>query len=84
VAYPRAVGLRYLAAFPEHAHETILLESSGLTRLTRGPRASAVLLQRAMAESCRQDFLAGRTVTLDGWILALSEASLCGLLALRS
>ena len=80
----RAVGRRYLERFPEQASRALLLENSGLA-VRHGQLLNGEAVSRAAIDRRRkQDFLAGNTVILDGWILAQSEASLCALLALSA
>jgi len=74
----RAIGRRYLARYPAEADADLLKESlfSGLN--DTGPAGLRVRL----AERRRQEFAAGQTVILDGWILARSELRACALLTL--
>jgi hypothetical protein len=39
-------------------------------------------LRRALAERVAEDFADGRWVELDGWLVSLTEARLCGIVAL--
>jgi len=83
----RSVGWRYLERFPEQASRERLLEDAGLAALPGDlpgdePLLVGSLLKAALNQRREQDFLAGDTVILGGWILARSEASLCALLAL--
>lgn len=45
---------------------------------------SPVFLRQRLNEQVTRDFAAGRTVTLDGWILAVTEARQCALYSLLS
>lgn len=78
----RALGRRYLARFPDHADRALLLRRSGLADFPGDPPTEATLLKTALDHRRKQDFLAGDTVILDGWMLAQSEVCLCALLAL--
>ncbi|MFC6671849.1 hypothetical protein [Marinobacterium aestuariivivens] len=78
----RAIGRRYLERFPERANPALLLEHSGLAMRQNPPPGGGAGSKTAIDQRRRQDFLAGNTVILEGWILAQSEASLCALLAL--
>lgn len=78
----RALGRRYLERFPERANFALLLGHSGLTVRHGQPPQGMDWSIAAIDQRRKQDFLAGHTVILDGWMLARSEASLCALLAL--
>lgn len=77
-----AVGRRYLARFPDQADCALLLERSGLAGFQSNLPTETTWLKKALDQRRKQDFLAGDTVTLDGWILAQSEVCLCALLVL--
>ena len=85
-ASARTVGRVYLA---HHAAEgdpiTLLaaIEAAGEIGgcLAASPLDSAALA-RAVAEAVRDDYLCRRTIRLDGWVLARTEARLCALTAL--
>lgn len=63
-ASARAIGRRYLSAYPQEADLNLLVSRLSLSDLG---------LQN------QKDFAEGRTVVVDGWILGLTEARLCGL-----
>src|SRR5690606_29257250 len=78
------VGRRYLALAHEPADAAALA-----ARVAGNPRgyarlcaADAVALRALVARQERRDFAAGRTVTVDGWVLSLTEARLCAIAAL--
>jgi hypothetical protein len=84
-ASARGVGRAYLAATPAEA---------SVARLTAGVLASlpatssdvsdadADELRAVLADVIREDFRTERTVVVEGWILARTEARLCALAAL--
>jgi hypothetical protein len=82
----RAVGRAYLAAHPEDADPARLLHlleevppvGRALARRHADPRAIA----SAVGEAVRDDFVARRTVKLEGWVLSQTEARLCALCSL--
>jgi hypothetical protein len=76
------LGREYLAITPEESTRFELL-----SRLTEGwqkPAQALALpaLHTALREQLRVDFLAGRTLRVNGWLLARSEARLAALAAL--
>lgn len=73
----REIGRRYLAQFPEES-DPRRLEAN---LLRREDRLSAARMRARLAERRRNDFAAGRTVLINGWILAQSEVRACALLA---
>jgi hypothetical protein len=81
---PAVVGREYLALAPGEADARDLTALIA-ARLPGGHRALArdTGRLRATVDRCvRADFAAGRVVTVDGWILAATEARLCALAAL--
>jgi DNA-binding IclR family transcriptional regulator len=78
-ASARAIGRAYLAAVPAEADAARI---AALLALGPASGASPAALRRRMAARLRADFAAGRTIVLDGWLLAESEARLCALVAL--
>lgn len=73
------IGMLYRAAWPEensiHAMVNRLLDSrSPAARAAAGPALAGHLSRQIAA-----DFAAGRTLILDGWVLALTEARQCAL-----
>ncbi len=81
-----AVGTAYLKAFPMDADAELLLNaiSADETICRRlDPHCSDPEgLALAIAEAVRADFIHRRTVKLDGWVVAQTEARLCALAAL--
>lgn len=80
-----AVGEAYLAAFPKEASAGKLigaLETENgwqpLELASTGKRKFNQLVKRSVTD----DFRAGKTVLLDGWMLARTEARLCALVSL--
>lgn len=70
----QAVGKAYLAQSPATAdalRAQILMQSSPVT--------SASGTSRLIAEAVQQDFVNGRTIILNGWVLSLTEARQCAL-----
>ena len=73
----RLIGDRLIEQAATPADPAALLHDTGLDPSWPGDRMLAALRERRAL-----DFAAGRTVALDGWILARCEAALCQLLAL--
>ena len=74
----RAVGRAYLGVRPAEDGETRLvrlLRSRPEWRSVSSPADA----RRALARAGRDDFAAGRLVSVDGWYLAESEARACAL-----
>ena len=85
MASATAVGRAYLAAYPAQASVEALTADlvGGLTAVTPQWRTlSKTELQAALRAQIRSDFAAERTVKLQGWLVSLTEAQLCGLAAL--
>lgn len=85
MASATAVGRAYLAAYPAQASVEALTADlvGGLTAVTPQWRTlSKTELQAALRAQIRRDFAAERTVKLQGWLVSLTEAQLCGLAAL--
>jgi hypothetical protein len=82
----RVVGRAYLATHPDEADPVQLLAAieaaGGIGRSVARQPIDATALARAVAEAVRDDFLDRRTVRVDGWVLARTEARLCALAAL--
>lgn len=73
----RAVGAAYLRLHPEVAAAERL---TALLGADLGDDEGAALASRLAARQ-RADFGAGRTVVVEGWVLSLTEARICALLA---
>ena len=81
-----AVGRAYLTGHPLEADPQALLAGLRGDPLI-GPALAATSrtgppLDGAVAQSVRRDFLARRTVKVEGWVLSLTEARLCALTTL--
>jgi hypothetical protein len=71
------IGTSYRTKTPAEAEEGRLIEL-----LTTGlPRGTDQV--RQLDSLARQDYAADRTVTIDGWVLSLTEARQCALLSLQ-
>jgi hypothetical protein len=66
----RQVGTKYRATTPAEAGEDIL---------TQLLTTDADQTQQQLIKKVNDDFSGGRTVTVDGWVLALTEARQCAL-----
>ena len=81
------IGRAYLRAHPDQARLDRLLQElaagwpGGAGHLER---LSTAQLRRRLNRKIRADFAAGRTVTVEGWVLAESEARLFALTTLAS
>lgn len=75
------VGLLYRAAYPRensiHVMVNRLLDARSPAAAAAGPALAGHLARQIAA-----DFAAGRTVILDGWVLALTEARQCALFSM--
>jgi hypothetical protein len=80
----RAVGLAYLARYPEEADAALLTRRllAGLGQEPETARLDDRALRRRVAARVSADFAEGRTASLDGWLLSRTEARLCALAAL--
>ena len=65
----RQIGAKYRATTPAEAREDVLTKL-----LTTGGDQPEQLIGKV-----KDDFIAGRTVTVDGWVLAITEARQCAL-----
>jgi hypothetical protein len=74
----RTLGSQYLKAHTEEADLAILLDLLGAESDAIEPEA----LRRKIAQRLAGDFLAGRIVHVDGWVLARTEARACAIAAL--
>jgi hypothetical protein len=73
------IGRHYLAASGENKSRAELLEELGLTSAAAW-RADPLM---AIRKRRHADFVGGVLVTIDGWVLARSEAAACGLMAMN-
>jgi hypothetical protein len=81
-----AVGRAYLKAFPmdadaERLSDAIITDNT-IRRRLETHLSDPDELALAIAEAVRADFINRRTVKLDGWVVAQTEARLCALAAL--
>jgi hypothetical protein len=74
----QAVGRAYLDTRPEDFQPQTLLD----TLFAGEDRADTRRLRDATTAAIRADFDAGRTVSLQGWILARTEVQLCAIVTL--
>ena len=63
----RAVGMSYLAMYPDIAGDAV-------------DRVHSLIIPEHLTRQQRDDFTHGRTVVIDGWVLARCEADLCAAL----
>jgi hypothetical protein len=76
-----AIGEAYLAITPAESDDVSLRAALGIADDAVGdPNAQL----DALADQIHEEFLAGDTVRLGGWLLALTEARLAALVALRA
>lgn len=80
----RLIGQRYLALAPAEADAALLAARIAVTPqyYLRLASAAEPTLRALILAQQQADFAEGRTVTVDGWILSLTEARLCALAAL--
>ena len=73
----RELGMQYHERYPEEREAEILGTAilSGDTMVLRDSRT----LRATLAVRIRDDFAAGRTVLLKGWVLSVTEARQCAL-----
>jgi len=82
-----SIGARYLANRRDDVdaarllHEFVDGDESILARLDGMPQTQ---LRTFVRERIREDFLAGRTESVDGWVLSASELRLYALAALKA
>jgi hypothetical protein len=77
-ASARTVGAAYLSKHPEHASRTVLLRFLALP----DDALTAPQIAAAIERRIQSDFACQRTVVLERWLLARTEAAICGLVAL--
>lgn len=80
----REIGIAYREQVPDesgqHTLVDLLLEGVPEDVLSHASDSSSV--QKFLDKKIRQDFEAGRTVVIQGWVLAVTEARQCALLSL--
>jgi hypothetical protein len=75
----RRIGRAYLADHPGEADAAVL--TTWLDQALGKP-ASVPAARAALRRAVRDDMRGGRSVVVDGWVLALTEARLCALAGL--
>ncbi len=75
----REIGRRYREMTPQEDNAALLAESI----LGEQPSAPSAALSAGLAEHVQRDFAASRTVIVDGWVLAVTEARQCALYSLH-
>lgn len=73
------VGLLYRAAYPQENSIHVMVNRLLDARPTAAAVAAGPVVAGHLARQIAADFAAGRTVILDGWVLALTEARQCAL-----
>ena len=76
----RWIGTRYMERFPEEADVETLEERIADVAQLDAVRCPATA-SAALAAAAREDFRAGRTVQIDGWVMGRTELRLCALMA---
>ena len=79
------VGAATLTSLP-HNRGTLLAQILDDLEMSVGEatRVSESEIRRKLSRRIYQDFAAGRTLKLDGWLLSVAEARLCALAALSA
>jgi hypothetical protein len=77
-----AIGTRYLRDVPAEAqeqklHDLILTDQAG-KKLTSSDN---IAVSNWVNEQARQDFMSNRILTINGWVISLTEARQCALLS---
>jgi hypothetical protein len=78
----REIGKHYRAAVPSENSEAAL--RAAISDSQRQSRPLAWIWPAAIEQRVRDDFAAGRTVVVDGWVLAATEARQCALFSIIS
>ena len=77
------IGRRYLAMLPADTDRPRLrMLSRALDRALQANRYEPELAARLLRQGIDEDFRRGDTVVVDGWVLAVTEARLCAVIAL--
>ena len=75
---PRQIGARYLTLYPDEATRSLMLAED-----LKGTRVrTSGALRQVLAQKCESDFLNGDLVSIDGFLLARTEAEACALTVL--
>ena len=80
--YAGKLGRVYLDEFPADRDLTRLIDLLFPDLARRPAPVQATALAESLAKRVRQDFVDGNVVSLEGWLLARTEARICALLAL--
>lgn len=78
----REIGAHYRASVPKENTEAALRAAISDSESEQSPLAW--IRRRSMEQMVRDDFEAGRTVVVDGWVLSATEARHCALFSLAS
>ena len=73
------LGARYREMTPHEDGTNALVAAITADLDSNATTLTTVSIDARMNEQVRRDFAAGRTVTLNGWILSLTEARQCAL-----
>ncbi len=76
----RTLGAHYHAQVPSENSVRALREAIASER----SRLHLPWLQKSIDDTVHEDFAAGRTVVVDGWVLAVTEARQCALFSLAA
>jgi hypothetical protein len=76
----RTIGAHYRARVPTENSVSALRAAISEER----SRLHLPWLQKSIDDTVHEDFAAGRTVVVDGWVLAVTEARQCALFSLAS
>jgi hypothetical protein len=76
----RRIGARYRAAVPSENSRAAL--GAAILQSRRRGFLLPWARHRSIAQQVRDDFAAGRTVVVDGWVLSATEARQCALFSL--
>ncbi|MGZ3777630.1 MAG: hypothetical protein ACXVIY_02405 [Mucilaginibacter sp.] len=71
-------GLAYRKMFENENSQSAL----GEVLSANGPTMDADALRLALAKQVKQDFVMGKIVTVDGWVLSVTEARQCALFSI--
>jgi hypothetical protein len=77
-AHVRALGTHYRANVPAENSISALRDAIATER----SRLHLAWLQKSIDDTVHEDFAAGRTVIVDGWVIAVTEARQCALFSL--
>lgn len=78
----REIGFSYCMATPHEAHAEALQDAI-LADLEASGAAAEPAVHAGLRRQVSGDFAAGRTVTVNGWVLSVTEARQCALYSLQ-